>query len=140
VTATATVPTAWAVLEAALEARRPVEVSYHGRLHLICPHALGWHNGRAMLLGYQTGGQTSTGLLAADPRKRWRCMYVDEVDQVLAADPASPWQSADNYNYSHPFPVIDEVAVAITPGDPKRQPVSGNKPAERQGDSRGPRG
>ena len=103
------------MLEAALEDRRPVEVSYHGRLRLICPHALGWHNGRAMVLGYQTGGQTSTGQLPTDPRKRWRCLYVDEVDQVVAVAPASPWQSADNYNHSHPFPVIDEVVVAITP-------------------------
>ncbi|MGH9062637.1 MAG: hypothetical protein ACRD0L_01420, partial [Acidimicrobiales bacterium] len=49
-----------------------------------------------------------------DPRKRWRCMYVDEVDQVLAADHASPWQSAENYNSARPFPVIEEVAVAVT--------------------------
>lgn len=114
-TAIATLPTAWRPLEAALQARHPVEVSYHGRRRLICPHALGWHNGRPMVLGYQTGGQTSTGVLPADPHRRWRCMYVDEVDQVLEPAPDSPWQSADNYNYSHPFPVIDDVAIAITP-------------------------
>lgn len=67
-----------------------------------------------MVLGYQTGGQTSTGVLPADPRKRWRCMFVDEVDHVVAADPASPWGTARNYNYSHPFSVIDEVAIAVT--------------------------
>ena len=37
-----------------------------------------------MLLGYQTGGQTSTGALPADPRQRWRCLFIDEIDQVLA--------------------------------------------------------
>jgi hypothetical protein len=69
-----------------------------------------------LLLGYQTGGQTSTGALPTDPRQRWRCIFVDEVDHVLAAGPADPWGTADNYNSSHPFPAIDEVTVAVTPG------------------------
>jgi hypothetical protein len=118
VTPIATLPTAWQRLNAALKARRPIRVSYHGRQRLICPHALGWHNDRAMVLGYQTGGQTSTGTLAADPRKRWRSMYLDEIDQIVDADPDSPWQSADNYNYSQPFPAIDQIATAITPDGP----------------------
>jgi transposase len=49
-------------------------------------------------------------------RKRWRCLFVDEIDQVVAADKASSWGTADNYNYSHPFPAIDEVTIAIIPG------------------------
>jgi len=110
-------PAAWAVLEAALRQRRPVCVSYHGRQRLVCPHALGWKNNRPMLLAYQSGGQTSAGALSADPRKRWRCMFVDEVDQVVAAEPAT-WGTADNYNASHPFNAIDEVTIAITSGDP----------------------
>lgn len=113
-TAIAILPTAWDPLEAALRARRPVEVTYHGRQRVICPHALGWHNARPLVLGYQTGGQTSTGALPADPRKRWRCMYVDDIDHVAIPDPPSAWHSADNYNPAHPFPAIDEVAIAIT--------------------------
>ena len=117
-TTTAGLPTAWASLEAALRQRRPVHLSYHGRQRIICPHALGWKNGRPLLLGYQTGGDTSTGTLPADPRRRWRCLFVDQVDQVAAADPAAAWGTADNYNYSHPFHAIDEVTIAITPGNP----------------------
>ena len=111
-------PTAWTTLDAALRARRPVWVSYHGRHRLVCPHALGWKSDRPLLLCYQTGGQTSTAALDPDPRKRWRCMHIDEIDQVRPAHPASPWGSASNYNHSHPFPAIDKVAIAITPGDP----------------------
>jgi len=110
---TTALPAAWAPLEAALRARRPVRVSYHGRERVICPHALGWKAGRPLLLGYQTGGQTSTGTLPADPRHRWRCLFVDEVERVLPVGPAGPWGTADNYNSSHPFPAIDEVTVAI---------------------------
>jgi len=117
-TTTAALPMAWATLEAALRQRRPVVVSYHAKQHLVCPHALGWKNDRPMLLAYQSGGETTTGTLPADPRKRWRCLFVDEVDSVAAADAASAWGTADNYNPSHPFHVIDEVTVAITPGGP----------------------
>jgi hypothetical protein len=68
-----------------------------------------------MLLGYQTGGQTSTGTLPADPQRRWRCFFVDEVDHVVTAEPPSAWETADNYNSSHPFNAIDEVTVAVSP-------------------------
>jgi len=114
-TTTSIPPMAWAALEAALRQRRPVRLSYHGRQRVICPHALGWKNGRPMLLGYQSGGQTSTGALPADPRQRWRNFFVDEIDQVASAEGAGPWQSADNFNYSQPFKAIDELAVAVTP-------------------------
>lgn len=115
-TTTAALPMAWAVLEAALRQRRPVLLGYHGKRRLVCPHALGWKNDRPMLLAYQTGGETTAGTLPVDPRKRWRCLFVDEVDSVAAADAASAWGTADNYNPSHPFHVIDEVTLAIGPG------------------------
>ena len=117
---TAALPTAWASLETALRQRRPVLVSYHDKQRLLCPHALGWKNGRPMLLGYQTGGQTTTGPIPANPRQRWRCLYIDEIDQIAAADPNSTWATADNYNHSHPFPAIDELTIAITQASPKQ--------------------
>ena len=107
------VPIAWGRLEVALRQRRPVWLSYHGRRRLVCPHALGWKDGRAMLLGYQSGGETTTGALPNDRRKRWRCFLVDEVEAVALADQAAPWGTADNYNPSHPFNAIDDVAVAV---------------------------
>ena len=116
-TTTSPLPAAWAALEAALHQRRPVSVSYHGRQRLLCPHALGWKNNRPMLLAYQNGGQTSAATLSADPRKRWRCMFVDDIDEVVAAEPAT-WATADNYNTTHPFNTIDEVTIAITSTDP----------------------
>lgn len=107
-----TLPAAWAYLEAAVRQRRPVQVNYHGRWRILCPHALGWKNQKPMLLGYQIGGHTSTGTLHPDPRKRWRCLFVDEIEQVLA-DMTIPWQTADNYNRSRPFPAIDEISIAV---------------------------
>jgi hypothetical protein len=106
-------PLAWAPLQAALLGRQAVHVSYHGRQRLIYPHALGWKNHRAMVLGYQIGGQTTTGTLDPDPRKRWRCLFVDEIEFV-ATDQCATWQTADNYNPERPFHAIDEVAVALS--------------------------
>jgi hypothetical protein len=110
-------PPAWAPLEQALRQRRAVRVSYHDRQRIICPHALGWKNHRPLLLGYQVGGQTNSGALPADPHKRWRCMFVDEIERVTDADPTTSWQSADNYNPSRPFNAVDHVTLAIGLGE-----------------------
>lgn len=116
-TPTTVLPAAWAPLHAALRDRQPVLVTYHGHQRLVCPHALGWKAGRAMLLAYQTGGHTTAGTLPADPRHRWRCMHIDEIDHVAPTSPTHQWQSADNYNPTRPFPAIDEITVAITAND-----------------------
>ncbi|MBA3268739.1 MAG: hypothetical protein H0T70_10855 [Acidimicrobiia bacterium] len=113
-------PSTWAPLHAALIERHPIAASYHGRLRVICPHALGWRANRAIVLGYQVGGQTSTGSLDPDPRKRWRCLYLDEIDH-LVTDHTAAWHTPDNYNPQHPFNAIDELSAAIgndttTPG------------------------
>jgi hypothetical protein len=115
---TATHPPAWAPLEAALRARRPIHVTYHGHQRLVCPHALGWKTGRPLLLAYQTGGYTTTGTLPPDPRHRWRCLHIDQIDDLTPADPTSTWETANNYNPARPFPNIDHTTIAITANDP----------------------
>ncbi|MGH8917057.1 MAG: hypothetical protein ACRD1K_09335 [Acidimicrobiales bacterium] len=105
-------PEAWAHLGAALAQRRAVDVRYHGRQRLVCPHALGWKDRRAMVLGYQVGGQTSTGALDPDPAKRWRCMFVDEIE-LVTTDHSAAWQTPDNYNPARPFNGSVEIALAV---------------------------
>lgn len=108
-------PTTSAHLATALRQHQPVRITYHGRQRIICPHALG-HNGRAIVLAYQTSGQTTTGTLPTDPRRRRRCIVVDDIDHT--ADDTSAWGTADNYNPTHPTNAIDDVTLAITPDDP----------------------
>lgn len=110
---TTSLPTAWNQLHDALHTQRPVWISYHGRRRLICPHALGWTNNRPLLLGYQTGGETSTGHLDHDPGKRWRCMHIDEIDDITATDTTTPWGTAPNYNPTRPFASGAQIATAI---------------------------
>jgi predicted DNA-binding transcriptional regulator YafY len=104
-------PAATDAIVAALFDRQPVAVAYHGRSRVVCPHAIGCKNGRIILLAYQSGGETSTGDLPADPARRWRCLYIDEIETVAEDD--SDWQSPANYDPARPFPAADAVAVAV---------------------------
>ena len=102
-------PPAWATLAQALDERRPVRACYHGTRRILCPHALGWKNGRPKVLAYQVGGTTTQGTLPADPRQCWRSMFVDEIEDPIITD--DPWQTADNYRRN--FNGIDHVEVEI---------------------------
>lgn len=84
--------TTWDVLQIALAQRRAVRLRYQDRLRVICPHALGWKNGRPKALVYQTAiiGAVSTH----DPRG-WRSLFVDEMADLSITD--DPWQTPRNY-------------------------------------------
>jgi hypothetical protein len=102
----------WEPLEAALRQRRPVRLTYHGRQRLVCPHALGWKDHRPLLLAYQTPAPADTAA-PTTARPGWRCMYIDEIDTIDTAEPASAWATAGSYNPARPFPAIDHVTIAI---------------------------
>jgi hypothetical protein len=113
---TPTRPSVWATLAQALTERRPVRARYHGTERILCPHALGWKNGRPKVLSYQAGGTTSQGPLPVASRQRWRSMFVDEIEEaVIITD--QPWETAPNY--SHNTNCIDEMELAISdhPGE-----------------------
>jgi hypothetical protein len=97
------------VLERALIDRRPVRVRYHGQERIVCPHLLGWKNGRAKVLSYQSDGATSQGRLPHDPRHSWRSMFVDEVEDPVITDHS--WQTA--LNYSPETNCIDQLEIAV---------------------------
>ena len=80
-------PAAWAVLAESLAARRPVRAVYHGKSRLLCPHVLGWRNGRAKVLSYQAGRNPEGS--------GWRSMFVDELDDLTLTEQA--WETDENY-------------------------------------------
>ena len=102
-------PPAWAVLAEALVQRRVVSAYYHGQARLLCPHVLGWKNGRAKVLAYQAGGTTSHGGLPADARQRWRSLFIDEIDHIAVTD--GEWQTAENYTPASNC--IDELEIDV---------------------------
>lgn len=102
-------PAAWATVEQALRQRRSLQALYHDHQRVLCPHALGWKNGRATVLCYQAAGTTADGVLPADPRQRWRSMFVDEIMNPTITE--HPWQTADNY--THLTNGIDTIEIHI---------------------------
>jgi hypothetical protein len=96
-------PPAWSVLQQALLQKKPVHARYHGHERILCPHALGWRNGRAKVTAFQSGGTTSDGPLPANRDDRWRCMFVDEVEGPVMFN--GEWETADNH--SQPSSCLD---------------------------------
>ena len=101
-----TLPTAWNVLHQAIALRRPVQISYHAKLRIICPHALGWKNGRAKALVYQTTIYAPT---SAPHPHGWRSLFIDEIENPALTN--HQWQTARNYT---PHTTgIDTLAIAL---------------------------
>lgn len=103
-------PSTWDLLASAIAQRRTVRADYHGHTRLLCPHLLGWKNGRARVLSYQLAGSTSRGPLTSDHNQRWRWMFVDEIESAAMTD--DPWQSAPNYRPGGTG--VETVAVTIS--------------------------
>ena len=99
------IPTAWNVLHASLADRRPVRARYHGRLRVLCPHAIGWKNGRAKVLVFQTAVIDAA---SSDP-VGWRSMFVDEIEDAAVSD--DRWRTAGNYALHTTG--IDRISAAI---------------------------
>ena len=100
-------PTAWNLLHHAISRRQSVRARYNNKLRVLCPHALGWKNGRAKVLVYQAAIFAPTS--AADPQG-WRTMFVDQIQDLTLTD--DPWHSANNYTPRTTG--IDTMAIAIS--------------------------
>jgi hypothetical protein len=108
-------PDAWNVLKQGLAEHRPVRARYHDLNRLLCPHVLGWKDGRAKVLSFQAGGNSTNGSpLSRDPRQRWRTMFVDEILDVELTD--ETWETADNYGSVTNGIDLVEVAVGMPTG------------------------
>jgi predicted DNA-binding transcriptional regulator YafY len=100
-------PTAWNILHQAITQRRSVQARYHDKLRVLSPHALGWKNGRAKALVYQTTIYAPTS--ATNPQG-WRSLYIDDIQDAVITD--DQWQTA--HNYTPQTTGIDTLAHAIS--------------------------
>jgi hypothetical protein len=99
-----------AQIRAAMVHRRPIAALYRGRGRLLCPHLLGWNRHRRLqVLCYEYGGDSESGLKPAGAADNWRCLAVEDLNQVELLD--GPWQTAENH--SRPQTCIEEVELDV---------------------------
>lgn len=94
------------VIESAMRTRKQIICVYNGLHREICPHTLGWKNGREKVLGFQFSGQSSKGL---PPDGEWRCMFIDEIQNLNVREGA--WHTSGPH--TQPQTCVDEVHFEV---------------------------
>jgi hypothetical protein len=97
------------LLREAIAKKQWVIADYNGYRREMCPHTLGWKNGREMALLYQFGGGSSSGLDPVGSPSNWRCVFVDRLSNVEVRDGA--WFTASNH--SRKQTCVDQVDSAV---------------------------
>jgi hypothetical protein len=103
-----TVEDIYRLVRTAVVGRRPMRAIYHGRDRWFCPHRLGRnHEGQIRVLCYQYGGESGSGLQAADSPANWRCIALEKLSRVELLEGA--WHTAPNH--SRPQTCVAKVDV-----------------------------
>jgi len=109
------------LIRAAITARQPISAVYSRLARLVCPHRLGKNSvGKARVLCYQYGGESSTGLEPSGSSANWRCMKLEKFSRVELLE--GVWHTAPNH--SRPQTCIVEVDVDAE-DYPDRNPQNG---------------
>jgi hypothetical protein len=75
-----------------------VKATYNGYHREMCPHALGYKNGRQKALLYQFGGSSSKGLGPVGSHDNWRCVFVDQMENVAVKPAEGRWYTANDHS------------------------------------------
>jgi hypothetical protein len=107
--------------------KQQVIATYHGYQREMCPHVIGIKRGKPATQGrgrrpgrpatpdeprallYQFGGASSSGLGPVGSPDNWRCVKVDELQNVSTRP--GPWHTAPNH--SRPQTCVDEIDVEV---------------------------
>ena len=84
----------YATLRQAILDRNIVTATYDGYHREVCPHAIGREGDREKLFCYQFAGDTSKGPVRET--KRWRCFFIDRMQNVTIRNANGEWYTEDN--------------------------------------------
>lgn len=59
-----------------------VVATYDGYRRELCPHKIGWKNGKPQALFYQFAGHTSSGEIKVPTAGSWKCMAIAKLQDV----------------------------------------------------------
>ena len=91
--------------------RAIVTARYRGHLREMCPHVIGRKHGTPMALMYQFGGSSSSPLAPAGSPANWRCVLIDELEDVVVRPATGEWYTADDYSLEQSC--VDDIDVAF---------------------------
>jgi hypothetical protein len=83
----------------------------HGHTRVMCPHVLGTKRGRAQALFYQFSGGSTTPLEPDGSPSNWRCIVIDELQDVSIRKSMGEWHTASNY--SRPQTCVDPLHIDV---------------------------
>ena len=96
------------LIKKAILEKKIVTAEYNGYYREMCPHLLGRKNNTPQALFYQFGGDSSSGL-SSDERKNWRCIPVDNLENIELK--TGQWHTASNH--SRPSTCVDIIDVEV---------------------------
>lgn len=94
------------LIQSAIRAKQQITCMFQGRYREMCPHVIGYKNGREQVLNFQFAGESSTEL---PPGGEWRCMPVQGLSNVAVRE--GVWHTATNH--SRPQTCVDEVVTEV---------------------------
>jgi len=100
----------FSLIEKAIRGRLQIVATYKGHQRQMCPHVLGWKDGRLQCLFYQFAGWSRTGLAGFGSPENWRCIPVDDLQSATAV--RGPWHTAANYSQMEQC-CVDKVVVSV---------------------------
>lgn len=84
------------LIKHAIQTKQQITAVYKGYYREMCPHALGLKNGKQQALFYQFGGQSSKGSVDSTSSNNWRCLRLDELEEVKIRE--GKWFTAENHS------------------------------------------
>ncbi|EJB8473073.1 hypothetical protein HV096_08185 [Citrobacter freundii] len=97
------------ILQFAIENQKQITAYYDGFYREMCPHTLGFKNGRRQVLCYQFGGESSRGYITTQGSQNWRCMQVDALHDLTIRD--GEWHTCDIHTQAQRC--VDDITCEI---------------------------
>jgi hypothetical protein len=103
----------YALIRQAILNRAIVTATYKQHVREMCPHMIGYKGRRRKTLLNQFARTSSSGLGPLGSDMNWRCVFVDELQDVSIRPGDGAWYTADDYSRRQTCIDLIDVAVAI---------------------------
>lgn len=101
--------TTFEIIADAIRNKKQIVATYNGYYREMCPHVLGYKNGKEQCLFYQFGGTSSSGL-SSNPNGNWRCIEISKLQNVDSR--IGDWYSFSKH--TRPQSCVDTILVEVS--------------------------